>query len=129
MTIGTAPPVDRAAPDTGLVNLHFFRLRVGLEDELASGTTAWPSRRGCKFATAENGYYMVCSNMVSRGLPFESTESAEAECMAKNDSANNVKECVHEGTFIMKTLLAKRTTKAKKRELSSSRMRRGIHPS
>lgn len=52
--------------------------------------------------------------MVSRGLPFESTESAEAEWMAKNDSANKVKECVHEWTFMLKTLLERRTTKNEK---------------
>lgn len=49
--MGKLAPVDKAALEAGGVKEHFFLLRVGLEDELASGTTASPSRRGCSLAT------------------------------------------------------------------------------
>ncbi len=92
VTRGRAAPVDKAAPETGGVKEHFFLLRVGLGDELASGTTASPSRRGCKLE-----------------MPFESIESAEAEWMVKNDRASRAKECVHEETFMLETLLERKT--------------------
>ena len=92
VTRGASTGVDDVASATGGVKEHFFLLRVDVEDESASETTASPSRRGCKLAIA-----------------FESIERAEAEQMIRNDRASAVNEWKHEDTFMTTTPLKRKT--------------------